>query len=138
MGYYAGDYYRGDWKSFLGTVGKNIVGSLAESLTSSAGAMGAGALQSALSGGPSTGMSLSSALAANPLAQALGVGGRGASSATVTQLPGTTRRRYRRMNPLNPRALRRSMRRVHAFAKFARHTMTFAQHHRMKHTRRKR
>lgn len=136
MGYYAGDYYRGDWKSFLGTVGKNIVGSLAESLTSSAGAMGAGALQSALAG-PSSGLTLSGALSQNPLARALsGGGGGGAAAPAATAYGG--RRRYRRMNPLNARALRRSMRRVHAFAKFARHTMTFTQHHRMKRTRRKR
>lgn len=137
MGYYAGDYYRGDWKSFLGTVGKNIVGSLADSLVSSAGSMGAGALQSALAGPSSSGLSLSSALAANPLAQALGAGPRNGGGGPAAA-GFTGRRRYRRMNPLNPRALRRSMRRVHAFAKFARHTMTFTQHHRMKRTRRKR
>jgi hypothetical protein len=34
-------------------------------------------------------------------------------------------RSYRRMNVLNPRALRRSMRRVQGFAKFARKTISF-------------
>lgn len=42
------------------------------------------------------------------------------------------RPRYRRMNPLNPRALRRSMRRVQSFAKFARKTISFTQRVKMK------
>lgn len=46
-------------------------------------------------------------------------------------------RMYRRMNPCNPRALRRSMRRVTAFAKFARKVMTFTAHHKMRKHRRK-
>lgn len=50
---------------------------------------------------------------------------------------GEERRRYRRMNPLNPRALRRSMRRVQAFARFARKTMQFTKTHRMKKHRRR-
>ncbi len=44
--------------------------------------------------------------------------------------------RYRRMNPLNPRALRRSMRRVQSFARFASKTMTFVKRHKMKKHRR--
>lgn len=35
-------------------------------------------------------------------------------------------RRYRRMNPLNPRALRRSLRRIQGFARFAKKVMHFA------------
>jgi hypothetical protein len=34
-------------------------------------------------------------------------------------------RSYRRMNPLNPRALRRALRRAQGFARFARKTMHF-------------
>jgi hypothetical protein len=41
-------------------------------------------------------------------------------------------RRYKRMNVGNVKALRRSMRRVQGFAKLAKSTMTFTQHHRMK------
>jgi len=63
--------------------------------------------------------------------EALGVrGGAGLIGAGVGK-------RYRRMNVLNPRALRRSMRRVKGFAKFAGDTMTFTKTHRMK-TRRRR
>lgn len=42
----------------------------------------------------------------------------------------------RYMNPLNPRALRRSMRRVSGFAKFARKTISFTQRHKLKKRRR--
>lgn len=41
-------------------------------------------------------------------------------------------RRYRRMNPGNVRALRRSMRRVNSFAKLARQTISFTHRVRMK------
>jgi len=40
--------------------------------------------------------------------------------------------RNRRMNPCNPRALRRSMRRVASFAKFAKSAITFTQRVKMK------
>jgi hypothetical protein len=46
-------------------------------------------------------------------------------------------RSYRRMNPGNVKALRRSMRRVKSFAKLARSVMTFAAHHKMKHRRKR-
>lgn len=46
-------------------------------------------------------------------------------------------RSYRRMNPGNVRALRRSMRRVQAFAKLAKKTISFTHHVRMKKHRRK-
>lgn len=48
------------------------------------------------------------------------------STANVRQLPGTVaqpHKKYRRMNPLNPRALSRSIRRARAFEKFARRTI---------------
>ena len=50
---------------------------------------------------------------------------------------GTHVRRHRRMNPLNPRALRRSMRRVQSFAKFATKTISFTKRVRMKKRRRR-
>ena len=41
-------------------------------------------------------------------------------------------RKHHRMNALNPRALRRAIRRTHSFAKFARKVMTFQAHHKFK------
>lgn len=45
-------------------------------------------------------------------------------------------RHYRRTNVLNPRALRRAMRRVQGFAKFATKTMSFTKRHKLKKRRR--
>lgn len=50
---------------------------------------------------------------------------------------GAAGRRRRRMNPLNPRALRRSMRRVQSFARFAQRTISFTKRVRMKRRRRR-
>jgi len=47
------------------------------------------------------------------------------------------RRSYRRMNVGNTKALKRSMRRVQGFAKLAKSTMTFTQHHKLKKPRRR-
>lgn len=47
-----------------------------------------------------------------------------------------TGRPYRRMNPLNPKALRRGMRRVQAFARFASRTIQFTKRVKMKKRRR--
>lgn len=46
-------------------------------------------------------------------------------------------RHYRRTNVLNPRALRRAMRRVQGFAKFATKTMSFTKRHKLKKHRRR-
>jgi len=50
---------------------------------------------------------------------------------------GGGRRKYRRMNVGNTKALKRSMRRVQGFAKLARSTMTFTTHHKLKKPRRR-
>jgi len=50
---------------------------------------------------------------------------------------GAIKPKARRMNVLNPRALRRSMRRVTGFSNFAKETMSFSKTHRLKTTRRK-
>ena len=47
------------------------------------------------------------------------------------------RRHRRHMNSLNPHALRRAMRRVQSFAKFAKKTISFTHHVKMKKHRRK-
>lgn len=49
---------------------------------------------------------------------------------------GSIRRRGRRMNVLNPKALRRGMRRVQGFARFAKKTISFTQRVKMKKRRR--
>lgn len=64
-----------------------------------------------------------------------GTGPGGARSPWYSAYP---RRRYRRMNPLNVRALRRGMRRVKGFAKIAHSVMSFTKTHKLKHHRRRR
>ncbi len=118
MPYYSGDYYSlGDpglgtelvkyGKSALGELGERALGFLKSP---------AGKLAAVGAGGVAAGV------AATKAAEALG---------------GEERRRYRRMNVLNPRALRRSMRRVQGFARFARKTMAFTKTHRLKRHRRR-
>jgi len=63
--------------------------------------------------------------------------GLGAGALAGGMMAGGERRRYRRMNPGNVKALKRSMRRVQSFAKLARSTMTFTTHHKLKKPRRR-
>lgn len=106
MGYYAGDFYRGD--PGLGAITKFM---------------------------PGAGLMRRSVAAAKTAARKTG----GAPGATTLQairemMKGKRPRgrqrlgamgRHRRMNPLNPRALRRALRRAQGFARFARKTMHF-------------
>lgn len=126
-----GDYYRGD--PFLGAllgaavpmIGK-AVGWLGSKLGSTAG--------SAIARGAATGVAAAAVpLAYNALEQHQGMRiGKKIIHPTAI-LPGgkpfiTSARRYRRMNVLNPKALRRALRRAEGFEKFARRTVT-ALHH---------
>lgn len=69
-------------------------------------------------------------------AAAAGAAGLAAGAAGAAAAGEEGARRYRRMNVLNPYALRRSMRRVAGFAKFARKTMSFTKRYKMKKRRR--
>ncbi len=66
----------------------------------------------------------------------LGQGGLPTLQPVSTLLAGGKLGTRRRMNVLNPHALRRSMRRVQGFAKFARKTITFTRKVKMKKRRR--
>ena len=124
MGYYRGDYYMAGQAGALAKIGSSLAGGarggLGKGLATLGKGLGLGALfglgeeavEGALSGAGS---------AASAIKEALGGGGRS----------------YRRMNVLNPRALRRSMRRVQGFAKFARKTISFTQRVKMKKRRRR-
>lgn len=116
MGYYRGDYYMAGQAGALAKLGTAAAkGGLGRGLATLGKGLGLGALfglgeeavEGAISGAGS---------AATAIKEALGGGGRS----------------YRRMNVLNPRALRRSMRRVQGFAKFARKTISFTQRVKMK------
>lgn len=140
MPYYRGDYvggksnyYRGD--PFLGA----IIGSAARSI----GLGGLAAKAGRWVAGRITGSAVKKAAIGTAAGAALPVLMGGVSRATGTQPiqlgplgidpgsmfpggePGITwgRRRSRRMNPLNPKALRRALRRAEAFEKFAKRTV---------------
>lgn len=131
MPYYRGDYYRGDYyrgDPFLGALAglagravgklaKKAVGWVGRQATSRVGRMGVPILRDA---------------ASSTVAGAVGytMGRREAEGySEIGQIPrlgsgGGAPKRYRRMNPLNPKALRRALRRAEGFEKFARKTVS--------------
>jgi len=140
MTYYMGDYYRGDYYqgdpgffSFLGGLAKKAVG-----MIPGVGPIAKGALDLIPTGGSkmvkmAPGMALKkigpivTGIAKRPAvrAGALGLGAAAAGYGAGRLLSGRTPsgKRRRRMNVCNPRALRRSIRRTHGFAKLAMRTI---------------
>jgi len=145
MGYYMGDFYRGyrgdpGFFSFLGGLAKKAVGfipgvgpiaktaidvvgkvagSRAGKATSAIVKRG-GAIVSAhpvLSAAGAAGAVAGAGMAMRGSRAAAGMGAHGAHGALVGG------RRHRRMNVCNPKALRRAVRRTHAFAKLAMKTI---------------
>jgi hypothetical protein len=152
MGYYKGDfygrggYYRGDpgFFSFLGGLAKGAVGLIPgvgpalagglEALTArkagtaivkaSEGTLAtraAGKMTSIITKHPV----LSAAGGAGLLGAATGVMGRRTVKGAEKML-GFGHRKHRRMNACNPRALRRAIRRAHAFERLAKHVIGFS------------
>jgi len=134
MGYYSGgDYYMagGWWDDLKGAAS----GYLSRAFTPAPGRVLPPALDPI---GTLTGK------IAPPLARGLGMTVQGGPGPAGFQLPDFAggggglgmlidgKRKRRRMNVLNPRALRRGMRRVQGFAKFARKTISFTQRVKMK------
>jgi hypothetical protein len=114
MGYYAGDYYSaGDPGSaltrFMPGAGRQLARTALRGAKYIPGlqlpAMGLSAVRSLMKGGK---------------------GGAAARKGRRQRMIDGMGRRHRRMNVLNPRALRRSLRRVSGFAHFAKRVMHFA------------
>lgn len=130
MGYYmAGDYYAagGALDTVKGWFTRGGGGSALA--TRGAGAAAGGAGLGALAEWAAT----------NPVGSVGAFGPGGAVQRAVRgalDLGGGGGRTYRRMNPLNPRALRRAMRRVESFAKFSKKTISFTKRVKMKKRRR--
>lgn len=133
--YYRGDYYRGD--PFLG----GLIGSAARALGVGkiaakagrwlAGKITPGAVKTA-AGVAATGAAaaavpyiLPSTSGGSQMPVTIGPLGIDPGSALPGGQPLFTwgRRKYRRMNPLNPRALKRALRRAEGFEKFAKRTV---------------
>jgi len=141
MSYYMGDYYRGDYYqgdpgffSFLGGLAKKAVGlipGVGPIASSAIGALTGGAGSKMVKMAP--GMAIQkigpivTKIAKRPGVRmgALGAGAAAAGYglAKAVGRGGATGRRRRRMNVCNPRALRRSIRRTHGFAKLAMRTI---------------
>jgi hypothetical protein len=143
MSYYQGDYYRGGFFSFLGGIAKKAIGfipgvgpiasTVAGLIPSGARKVAAGALARAGTVGAVAGRAiarhpvLSAAAAAGAVAGGASMVGHGRGVAMHPALHGARGmgglRRRKRMNVCNPRALRRSIRRTHGFAKLAMKTI---------------
>jgi hypothetical protein len=137
--YYRGDYYRGDpgFFSFLGGIAKKAVGlipgvgPIASTALEAIGKHAAPAAAGAAAGAGVTAAIKSGAKKVggfalkHPVLTGAGAAGAGAmigagATAMTERLLRGGGRKHRRMNPCNPRALRRALRRAHAFSKFAR------------------
>lgn len=135
MPYYRGDYvggsnyYRGD--PLLGALVGGLVGKAAK--WAAGRIAGSGAKKAVAAGAAGTAISMipgvlpSRAAGSTPPILIGGPGGLGLDP--LAALPGGRplvtfgRKKYRRMNPLNPKALKRALRRAEGFEKFARQTV---------------
>jgi hypothetical protein len=142
MGYYMGDFYRsarqtrGDpgFFSFLGNVAKTVggfipgVGPLIEKAGGALATIGAKrAPQLLTSGVKAVGGAIvkhPGITAAGTAAVGLGVGA--LAGHALTRRGGVGGKRHRRMNPCNGRALRRAIRRAHAFERLAKKVIGFS------------
>jgi len=138
MGYYMGDYYRGDpgIGSFLGGLASSALsfipgaGGILSKVTSKLGGLGKVAATGGAIVKAGKGIIMKHpVLTAAGAAGAIGVVGGAASSAMLgghrkcKHINPRTGKCRRRMNVCNPRALRRSIRRTHGFAKLAMRTI---------------
>ncbi len=150
--YGRGGYYRGDpgFFSFLGGLGKaalGIVPGVGPILSAAAGALTAPKASSAIvkSSVPGAGFfsgataKVGSMIKGHPILSAAGGAGllgaaglagmsalKGRAGKKLSHLALTGERKKRRMNPTNPRALRRAIRRAHAFERLAKHVIGFS------------
>jgi hypothetical protein len=141
MSYYQGDFYRGDpgFFSFLGGLAKKAIGFIpgvgpiasatVEGLTRASGRTPAGAVSMIRKGAVGMARKAGAIVVKHPVlsgaaaAGVIGAGGvmGGRQSMRAGRMAGM--RRHRRMNVCNVKALRRSIRRTHGFAKLAMRTI---------------
>jgi hypothetical protein len=150
MGYYQGDFYRGDpgFLSFLGgalkTVGGFIpgVGGIVSNIGEKIGAAGAKKATTAIVKAGETsllkraGAGAKQIIAKHPVLSAAGAAGAvglAAGAAGSRLLRGRSGGGgHRRMNPCNVKALRRAIRRAHGFERIAKKVMRFSSPHKHK------
>ena len=143
--YGRGGYYRGDpgFFSFLGGIAKKAVGlipgvgpvvsSVLEGVGKKAGPQIVRAAEQAAPAAAGRAMAVvkgaTGIIKKHPVLSAAGAAGAGgilAGALGSKMLRGGGERKHRRMNPCNPRALRRAIRRAHAFERLAKHVIGFS------------
>jgi hypothetical protein len=148
MGYYQGDYYRGDpgFFSVLGGLAKKAVGfipgvgpALSAGLETLTRKTASSAIVKAGSGSllKRVGAGAKQVIAKHPVLSAAGAAGAvglaaGGVAGRMLRGHGGGGKHHRRMNPCNVRALRRAIRRAHGFEKIARKVMRFSSPHKHK------
>jgi len=124
--YYRGDYYRGD--PFLGV----LAGMAGRAVGRLAGKAGQWVGRQVAGTGRSVVKQITGGAIPGTIAGTIGVsiGKRLGQPTEMMPIPSVGgmafggKKRYRRMNPLNPKALRRALRRAEGFEKFARKTVS--------------
>ena len=119
--YYRGDYYRGD--PFLGAIAGSIIGKAAGKVgrwvgSKVGGSAGRAAAAVARDAAPAVVGGAVGYAAGQRLPTLPGIG-----PSRMPMLPFSDTPKRRRMNPLNPRALKRALRRAEGFEKFAKRTV---------------
>lgn len=120
MGYYRGDYYRGDYyrgDPFLGGLVAGFAGKALGRVGSWIGKKVGGAGRAA---GP---IIRDAAPAVAGGAVGMAIPRLGPMVERMGPISFGSKKQYRRMNPLNPKALRRALRRAEGFEKFAQKTV---------------
>jgi len=127
--YYRGDYYRGDpfLGAILGAVGGKVVKKVGSWVGSRIGrAAGSAPVRTVMDQLPGVGVGMGIEAVRNRFSPTVGpiptLGPINAPSGGPSW--GAPKKRYRKMNPLNPRALKRAIRRAEGFEKFARKTVS--------------
>jgi hypothetical protein len=117
------NYVRGDpfLGAALGFVAKKVAGPLVKKAGRWIGKQTVGGLIGKTAATAATGVAISKATRAEPIVIDPGAAFPGGEP--FIEFTGQ-RKKYRRMNPLNPKALRRALRRAEGFEKFAKKTMS--------------
>ncbi len=130
MGYYRGDYYRGDYyrgDPFLGALAGAAIGKIGGAIGRGIGRLAGRVSPRTVQRVTDIGGGLGAGFAAGrgqPISLApISMPGAGPGTAIVVREKDKDGKRSRRMNPLNPRALRRALRRAEGFEKFAARTV---------------
>jgi len=128
--YYRGDYYKGDpfLGMLLGAAAKRVIPAVGRGLLAIARRTGAKTVGGAIARGAGAVATAGTVVSVGRDVYRATRPGNEITINPENMLPGGqplfgTRRKYRKLNPLNPKALKRALRRAEGFEKFAKRTM---------------